>query len=98
MMQNLINEINQKVEIYVGTLTEVRGQDLGLDERVGKVYTDGFEGIVVHKKSDSNIQYYGGFDYVDKYYRQVLGDYVFYMAGDDRVDDCLDEYRNLENV
>ena len=97
-MQNLINEINQKVEIYVGSLTEVKGQDLGLDERVGRVYTDGHEGIVVHREADRRLQYYGGFEYVDKYYRQELGDYVFYMQGDDRVDECLDAYRRLETV
>lgn len=97
-MQNLINEINQKVEVYVGGLTQVTGADLGLDERVGRIYTDGFEGIVVHREADRRLQYYGGFEYVDQYYRQELGDYVFYMAGDDRIDECLDHFRNLETV
>lgn len=97
-MQNLINEINQRVEVYVNTLTEVSGSDLGLDDRIGRVYTDGFEGIVVHKEADRRLQYYGGFEYVDQYYRQELGDYVFYTAGDDRIDECLDHYRNLETV
>lgn len=97
-MQNLINEINQRVEVYVNTLTEVRGSDLGLDDRIGRVYTDGFEGIVVHKEADRRLQYYGGFEYVDQYYRQEMGDYVFYTAGDDRIDECLDHYRNLETV
>lgn len=97
-MLQLINEINQRVEVYVGGLTEVRGSDLGLDDRIGRVYTDGFEGIVVHKEADRRLQYYGGFEYVDKYYRQELGDYVFYTAGDDRIDECLDHYRNLETV
>lgn len=97
-MLQLINEINQRVEVYVGGLTEVRGSDLGLDDRIGRVYTDGFEGIVVHKEADRRLQYYGGFEYVDQYYRQELGDYVFYTAGDDRIDECLDHYRNLESV
>jgi hypothetical protein len=97
-MQNLINEINQRVEVYVNTLTEVSGSDLGLDDRIGRVYTDGFEGIVVHKEADRRLQYYGGFEYVDQYYRQEMGDYVFYTAGDDRIDECLDHYRNLESV
>jgi hypothetical protein len=97
-MQNLINEINQKVEVYVGSLTEVKGSDLGLDERVGRLYTDGFEGIVVHREADRRLCYYGGFEYVDVYYRQELGDYVFYMQGEDRVDDCLDHFRRLETV
>lgn len=97
-MQNLINEINQKIEVYVGGLTEVQAQDLGLDERAGRLYTDGFEGIVVHKEADQRLCYYGGFEYIDKYYRQELGDYVFYTAGDDRIDECLDYFRNMESV
>jgi len=97
-MQSLINEINQRVEIYVGGLTQVTGADLGLDERVGRVWTDGHEGIVVHRDADRRLQYYGGFEYVDEYYRQELGDYVFYMQGEDRVDECLDHYRRLETV
>ena len=97
-MQSLINEINQKVEVYVNNLTEVKGSDLGLDDRVGRIYTDGYEGIVVHREADRRLCYYGGFEYVDRYYRQELGDYVFYTAGDDRIDECLNEYRNLESV
>ena len=97
-MMNLINEINQKVEVYVGGLTQVTGADLGLDERVGRLYTDGFEGIVVHKEADQRLCYYGGFEYVDKYYREEIGNYVFYLTGDNRVDECLENYRNLESV
>lgn len=97
-MMNLINEINQKVEIFVGGLTQVTGADLGLDERVGRLYTDGFDGIAVHKEADRRLQYYGGFEYIDKYYRQEIGDYVFYMAGDDRVEDCLAIFREKESV
>lgn len=97
-MMNLINEINQRVEIFVGGLTQVTGADLGLDERVGRLYTDGFDGIAVHKEADSRLQYYGGFEYIDKYYRQEMGDYVFYMAGDDRVEDCLSIFREKESV
>jgi hypothetical protein len=52
----------------------------------------------VHKEADQRLCYYGGFEYVDKYYRQELGDYVFYTAGDDRIDECLDHFRNLETV
>lgn len=97
-MQNLINEINQKVEVFVGGLTQVTGADLGLDERVGRLYTDGFDGIVVHKEADRRLQYYGGFEYIDEYHRQELGDYVFYMAGDDRVEDCLAIFREKETA
>lgn len=97
-MMNLINEINQKVEVFVGGLTQVTGADLGLDERVGRLYTDGFDGIAVHKEADRRLQYYGGFEYIDKYYRQEIGDYVFYMAGDDRVEDCLAIFREKESV
>ena len=97
-MQSLINEINQKVEVYVGGLTEVQAQDLGLDERAGRLYTDGFEGLVVHKEADRRLQYYGGFEYIDKYYREEIGNYVFYLTGDDRIDECLAHFREKESV
>jgi hypothetical protein len=38
------------------------------------------------------MQYYGGFEYVYKEYRHEMGDYVFYLAEDDRVGGHIDSY------
>jgi hypothetical protein len=38
------------------------------------------------------MQYYGGFEYVDKDYRYEMGDYVFYTVDDDRVGGHVDSY------
>ena len=97
-MMHFLNDIGQKTEKFVNSLQQVEAKDLGLDERVGRLYTDGFDGIVVDTESDRRLQYYGGFEYVDKYYREELGNYVFYLTGDDRVDECLSHFRNLESV
>jgi len=43
------------------------------------------DGIVVTTLQDRNLQYYGGYEYVDKEFRVVIGDYVYYSAEDERV-------------
>jgi hypothetical protein len=98
-MMHFLNDIGQKTEQFVQSQNQVTAKDLGLDERAGnRFYTDGFDGIIVDREADRILQYFGGFEYVDKYYREEIGNYVFYLTGDDRVDECLENYRNLESV
>jgi hypothetical protein len=98
-MLHFLDKIDQEVAVYVQNLTQVKAEDLDLDPRAGtRLFTDGTDGIVVRKDSDQNLQYYGGFEYVDKYNRTEIGQYVFYDIGDDRVSECLEYYRNLETV
>ena len=96
------------IELLVGEKTEefvqnhnqvVTAKDLGLDERAGnRFYTNGEDGIIVDREADKNLQYFGGFEYVDKFVREEIGNYVIYMPGDERVDKCMENYRNLENI
>ena len=65
---------------------------LGLDHRSAYTVFVSNEGIVVHANQDRMLQYYGGFEYVDKEYRMVLGDWVFYSSEDSRVDEHLQRY------
>ena len=56
------------------------------------------EGILVSSSDDNRLQYYGGFEYVEKQYRQEVGDYVFYSANDDRVyDHVTNLMKEVEN-
>ena len=41
--------------------------------------------IACSKDLDRSLQYYGGFEYVEKKYRTELGDYVFYSVEANRV-------------
>jgi hypothetical protein len=97
-MYNLMNEIDQKIAQHIGTMTPVIPEDLGLDMRsFGKAYTDGWDYLIVSKSDDKSIQYYGGFEYVDKNYRREYGDYVIYEGSDSRVYDTLENYREILN-
>ena len=70
-------------------------EDLGLDRRSGyrfRVNVDEMY-IAVTKSEDRTLQYYGGFEYVDKEKRVELGEYVFYYSdGEDRISDCIDVF------
>lgn len=79
-------EMTEKARRFVGQMTEVSTKELGLDPRAfwGYAYVDK-SAIVVIKEQARTLDYYGGFEYVDKAYRREVGDYVFYLAEDDRV-------------
>jgi hypothetical protein len=44
----------------------------------------------VVRGSTRQLDYYGGFEYVDRDYKKVFGDYTFYSTEDDRVRDLVD--------
>lgn len=91
---SVIDEVNEVVRRHVNSEMEAiltSNEKIGLDPRCGVVYVDS-ESIAVDKSCDRALQYYGGFEYVDKDKRVELGDYVFYLAEDDRVRDHLDRY------
>ena len=61
-------------------------EELGLDKRCGyKNLRVSQEFIATPLNNKKYLDYYGGFEYVDEAYTYVLGDYVFYMADDERV-------------
>lgn len=107
---SLIEEINDTVREYIErNMQDATASDLGLDIRAGYNFQVDEETIAVRKYDDRNLQYYGGFEYVNKDYRTEMGDWVFYMkdphkCGDElcRVGDCLDTFyskqKENENV
>ena len=92
--QDFINDITHQVSEYVYKFKEVTPEDLGLDRRSGyRLYLHpGGDCIVVPKRDDRNLQYYGGFEYVDKDCRTEVGDFVFYFSEDERVQEHLNCY------
>ena len=96
--ESVIDRINEMVErhlnkefkqVYAGR------EEIGLDNRCGMVYISE-DAIVVDKHRDGTLQYYGGFEYVDKEYRKEIGDYVFYLRDGGRVEDHIDRYFDKE--
>jgi hypothetical protein len=92
---DLFDGINERVEKFVHTLTPVTASELGLDSRAGRNLYVNEDVIVVAREDDQLLQYYGGFEYISKDARYVMGDYVFYMRDEDdsgRVDTCLETF------
>lgn len=89
---NIIEEVNNQISAHVDdNMKMVRAEELGLDRRCGRLYIDD-ECIAVAADNDRTLQYYGGFEYVDKEYRTEIGGYVFYSREDGRVEDCMDTF------
>lgn len=91
---DVLDRINEIVERHINKEFEqiyCGRENVGLDSRCGVIYISE-EAIAVDKHNDRTLQYYGGFEYVNKEYRAEVGDYVFYTADDDRVRDHIDRY------
>jgi len=93
---DLIDSVESKTHRFVNdNMDLVPASDLGLDLRCGRLFVNE-DGIAVSKDSDRSLQYYGGFEYVDKDYRHELGGYVFYTVDDDRVREHVEQYYEQE--
>ena len=69
---------------------EYRPEALGLDHRAAHTIHVGTGFLAVTREADRTLQYYGGFEYVDREHRLQLGDWVFYSADSDRVQGCIE--------
>ena len=86
---SLIDDVADRSERLVRGMTGVSADQLGLDIRAaGRVYID-CDCIAVPSTFIRSMDYYGGFEYVDKEYRHQFGDYTFFTADDDRVAEAL---------
>ncbi len=93
---NMLGEVNYTVTVYVDdNLERIRPERAGLDARCGRIWVC-MDCIAVEQGNDRTLQYYGGFEYVDKEYRTELGDWVFYSAEDERVAEQLAEYYSTQ--
>lgn len=100
-LNDLMDVIESGAEDLVLQCEHVRDlSTLGLDERAtyGGLYVDvQNEEFIACKASDDRVlQYYGGFEYIDKQYRKELGVYVFYLTEPDdegRVNGCFERMK-----
>lgn len=91
--------MTEKARRFVAQMSEVQARELGLDPRAfwGYAYVDE-TAIVVTKEQARKLDYYGGFEYVDKDYRREVGDYVFYLAEDDRVREHIEQFLTAQDA
>jgi|LakMenE18May11ns_1017448.scaffolds.fasta_scaffold9767392_1 hypothetical protein len=89
----VLDRINDIVEKHINKEFEqvFACRDIGLDTRCGMVYVSE-DAIAVDKHRDGTLQYYGGFEFVDKDFRKEIGDYVFYLYDDSRVAEHIDRF------
>jgi hypothetical protein len=91
---DFLYEMSRKVEQHINDEFELvhAGRDnIGLDNRCGMIYINE-EYIAVDKFKAGTLDYYGGFEYVDKDHRREMGDFVFYSRESSRVADHIDRY------
>ena len=90
---DFLDEISQQVELHVmDNCRKATAEQLGLDSRCRGLYvTAAQDAIVVAAGNDRSLQYYGGFEYVDKECRIEQGGYVFYINEARRVSECLEQ-------
>ena len=93
----LIDNISELTDNFIGNAVKVNPEQLGLDNRCGSLFVTP-DCIGTYKERDRALQYYGGFEYVDLDYRHEMGDYVFYSYEDSRVQDHLEQYLNNVEV
>lgn len=90
---DMAEAINEVVERNVRENFEIVSADkLGLDIRAGYKLFVNEDAIVVASHNDRSLQYYGGFEYVAEECRVTMGDFVFYMADEDRVREHIETY------
>jgi hypothetical protein len=87
---NMLDDVAEMAEKVIRQADRVPARELGLDSRCGTLYvTDEFVATDLHNQR--MLEYYGGFEYVPRDLVNVVGDYVFYVQGDDRVDEVIDQ-------
>lgn len=95
-------EIGYDIEDLIASIREklgprVTADKLGLDIRAGyscdiHVLSDG---IAVYG-TNRNMEYYGGFEYVDREFVTRLGELTIYSNYDSRVERCINTYNGVE--
>jgi hypothetical protein len=95
-----IDEVSDNMRRILNDMEYTQPENLGLDRRAGYRLFVSEDCIVVDKANDRSLQYYGGFEYVDQDYRVEMGDYVIYLADDERVLGHIDTFyqRDEEGV
>jgi hypothetical protein len=99
MLYDVVEAAEAKVQEWLEQNAEqVRASKLGLDERCGMLWVCD-EAVVCKEYGRSRLEYYGGFEYVDKEQVKAVGRYVIYEAGyedDDRVRECIERWEEAK--
>lgn len=79
-VEHLVNKIDELVADFLcEECKTVTAKEVGLDKRCGTISVSE-EAVLISSDRDGNLQYYGGFEYIDKSHRYALGETVMYLA------------------
>jgi len=99
MLYQLDNDINAAVEQFIEENCKVGDRDrTGLDPRAFGKFHYCHEGIFIDGSNERSLNYYGGFEYIDSDLVKHYGDYVFYSAEADRVQEVLENLMEMEDA
>ena len=89
-IDDFLTDLEFKIDqlVTMDELKRVPASEGGLDDRAGYVYCS--DDYVIVRGETRPIEYYGGFEYVDRRCVSTVGRYTFYKRGDSRVDEFLD--------
>lgn len=92
-LYDMMEEVNSQVKFYIEqNMKRCTPEELGLDPRSCRTLFVSEDGIAVHNGNRSTLDYYGGFEYVERECVQSLGNYTFYLADDNRVFGHVQDY------
>ena len=88
-------EVNAIAQAYIDeNFAKVSASKVNLDSMCGAVFvSDG--AVAVYTSNVGRLNYYGGFEYIDKSDVTVLGEYTIY-SNDDRVYEVIDAFEDLQ--
>lgn len=92
-----IEETQTAAANVIEEMTQIQPEECGLDNRAGYRLWINEDAIAVRRGNDNALQYYGGFEYVDKSNRVELGDYVFYLREEERINDHIEMWEDKQD-
>lgn len=87
-IDDILSDAEQAIEQYTSDESickRVTMSECGLDQRQSYKLWVSKDCVIVPLDNDGNLRYYGGFEYIDKEYRNEISSYVVYRDDDNRV-------------
>ena len=94
----MLDDVAEMAEKVIHESDRVTAKEVGLDVRAaGTLYVTS-DYVATELYNQRSLEYYGGFEYDPRDLVHVVGDYVFYAQGDERVNKVIDRYLEVANV
>lgn len=95
MIELLISEIEQQMRDYLAaSAVRANANHIGLDGRAGTVYVT--NEAIIREGHPGSLEYYGGFEYVDREFVHNIGQYRIYLKDDERVAGCIEYFQETQ--